>query len=188
MQATYLCVAGAVVFAALSIGAFYISKNISKLRDPLPVWESLSGLDFIPIRLRAWMFSVMIGIANPYSRSINFRFIELSKGKACGVMKETKQITNPFRSVHAGALITFGETVGAIAFFTLLGKKDRAILTDIHCEYIKKAKGFLTATSLVPEFKDAHVNSVVTEVIIKDGTFDTVAKLSLTWKTELKGE
>ncbi|KAF9191414.1 hypothetical protein BGZ51_007418 [Haplosporangium sp. Z 767] len=138
--------------------------------------------------MRAWLFTVVIGFANPYSRSINFRITDVEKGKACGVMRETKKISNLFRSVHAGALITFGETIGGLALFTLLGKKDRAILTNINVEYVKLARGFLTATSLVPEFKNTGVESVVTEVIIKNATFDTVCKLTLTWKTDLRSE
>lgn len=43
-------------------------------------------------------------------------------------------ISNPFRCVHAAALITFGETVGTLALYTLLGKHDRAILTNISAE------------------------------------------------------
>ncbi|KAG0203695.1 hypothetical protein BGX28_004104 [Mortierella sp. GBA30] len=188
MQTLYLYIIGIVTIVALSAGAFRTIKSLSKLRDPLLVWDTLRNMEYMPLRMQAWLFSIFIGMANPYSRSINFRFTQLSKGRACGVMKETKQITNPFRSVHAGALVTFGETIGGTALFTLLGKKDRAILTNIQCEYIKKAKGYLTATSVVPEFTDSHMSSIATEVIIKDASFDTVAKLTLTWKTDLKDE
>ncbi len=45
-------------------------------------------------------------------------------------------ISNPFRCVHAAALITFGETVGTLALYTLFGKHDRAILTNISAEVI----------------------------------------------------
>ncbi|KAF9437386.1 hypothetical protein BGZ76_000921 [Entomortierella beljakovae] len=161
-------------------------KKLGALRDPLQVWETLNGIGLLPMRMRGWIFSTIVGFANPYSRSINFRITELRKGKACGVMKETKKISNPFRCVHAAALITFGETVGGLAVFTLLGKKDRAILTSINAEYVKVSRGLLTATSLVQPIKDKDVTELVNEVLIKNATFETVAKLTLTWKLDLK--
>ncbi|KAG0001381.1 hypothetical protein BGZ80_006194, partial [Entomortierella chlamydospora] len=101
---------------------------------------------------------------------------------------EVKEIRNPFRCVHAAALVLFGETVGGLALFTRLGKKDRAILTNISAEYIKVSRGHLTATSVVPDFHDSDPEFVVTEVVIQNANSETVAKLSLTWKTDIKRE
>ncbi|KAI8603988.1 hypothetical protein EDD21DRAFT_441522 [Dissophora ornata] len=179
------------VLATLTVGFFALSKRLSALRDPLSVWYVVHGLDLLPIRMRSWIYSTVVGFANPYSRSINFRITEVEKGKVCGAMKETKSVSNPFRSVHAGALVTFGETVGGLAVFTYLGKKDRAILTNINAEYIKVARGCLTASSIVPDFTNTdtkHEKDVVTEVIIMNASFDTVAKLTLTWRVDLRTE
>ncbi|KAG0244862.1 hypothetical protein B0O80DRAFT_437675 [Mortierella sp. GBAus27b] len=175
-----------ILFLGLAVLASFVSKRLSALKDPLLVWDTLNNIGLLPIRVRAWIFSTIVGIANPYSRSINFRITELRKGKSCGVMRETKSISNPFRCVHAAALITFGETVGGLAVFTLLGKKDRAILTNINAEYIKVSRGLLTASSVVQPLKDREVKEVVNEVLIKNSAFETVAKLTLTWKVDLK--
>ncbi|KAF9101779.1 hypothetical protein BGX27_011333 [Mortierella sp. AM989] len=177
-----------VVLAGLAIASSVIVKKLGSLRDPLQAWEALNNVGLLPIRMRAWIFSTIVGFANPYSKSINFRITELRKGKACGVMKETKQISNPFRCVHAAALITFGETVGGLAVFTMLGKKDRAILTNINAEYIKVSRGLLTASSVIQPIKDREISELVNEVLIKNAAFETVAKLTLTWKVEFKGE
>ncbi|KAF8975793.1 hypothetical protein BGZ46_008849 [Entomortierella lignicola] len=138
--------------------------------------------------MSSWLFYVAIGVVNPYSRSINYRITELEKGKVVGTMQEEKKVRNPFRSVHAAALVLFGETVGGLALFTHIGKKDRAILTNVNAEYIKISRGRLTATSVVPDFHDTKPESVVTEVVIQNAKSETVAKLSLTWKTDLKSE
>ncbi|KAF9380372.1 hypothetical protein CPB97_008384 [Podila verticillata] len=184
---TVVCIA--VLSTALYILWRYTRKRISQNRDPILVWTFLnSALDFLPIRLRAWLFSLAVGFANPYSRSIHYRITEVEKGKVCGVMKETPEISNTLRCVHAAALITFGETVGTLTVLTWLGKKDRVILTNISCEYIKVARGYLTATSLVPDFKEAHATDLTTEVTIKNQAFDTVSKLTLTWELDLKDE
>ncbi|KAF9581661.1 hypothetical protein BGW38_001242 [Lunasporangiospora selenospora] len=178
-----LIVAGILV-AVLVVASAIISKKLAALRNPLQVWDALNNIGLLPIRIRAWIFSTLVGFANPYTRSINFRITELRKGKACGVMK-TKKISNPFRCVHAAALITFGETVGALAVFSLLGKKDRAILTNINAEYIKVSRGLLTASSVVDPIKDRESKELVNTVLIKNAAFETVAVLTLTWRTDL---
>ncbi|KAF9349494.1 hypothetical protein BGX26_012224 [Mortierella sp. AD094] len=183
---TFSTVFLAIVLAGLAYASSVIVKKLGSLRDPLQAWEALNNVGLLPIRMRAWIFSTIVGFANPYSRSINFRITELRKGKACGVMKETKKISNPFRCVHAAALITFGETVGGLAVFTLLGKKDRAILTNINAEYIKVSRGLLTASSVIQPIKDREISELVNEVLIKNAAFETVAKLTLTWKVDLK--
>ncbi|KAF9913153.1 hypothetical protein EC991_003613 [Linnemannia zychae] len=187
MNSLYLALSSILLIGLIAVGSV-VSKKLSSLRDPLTAWEALNNVGLLPIRMRAWIFSTLVGFANPYSKSINFRITELRKGKSCGVMKETKAISNPFRCVHAAALITFGETVGGLAVFTLLGKKDRAILTNINAEYIKVSRGLLTASSVIQPIKDREIKELVSEVLIKNAAFETVAKLTLTWRVDLKDQ
>ncbi len=71
----------------LVVAASVVAKKLGSLRDPLQIWDGLNNVGLLPIRLRAWIFSTIVGFANPYSRSINYRITELRKGKSCGVMK-----------------------------------------------------------------------------------------------------
>jgi len=71
----------------VAVASSFIVKRLGSLRDPLQIWDALNNVGLLPIRLRAWIFSTVVGFANPYSKSINFRITELRKGKACGVMK-----------------------------------------------------------------------------------------------------
>ncbi|KAG0201061.1 hypothetical protein BGX28_006057 [Mortierella sp. GBA30] len=178
--------AAILIITSLNVLTRVITEKLGTLRDPMHIWEALNTAGILPMRLRAWMFSTIVGYAIPYSKSINFRITELRKGKACGVMKETKSISNPFRCVHAAALITFGETVGTLALFTQFGKHDRAILTNISAEYVKISRGLLTASSLVSPIKDRDATELVTHVLIKNASFETVSRLTLTWKLDLK--
>ncbi|ORZ26978.1 hypothetical protein BCR41DRAFT_367962 [Lobosporangium transversale] len=186
MSIALLGLAACMVLTSLAMLKNMLTQKLGSLRDPLQVYNTLQSIDVLPLRMRGWIFSTIVGFANPYARTINFRITELRKGKACGVMKETKTISNPFRCVHAAALITFGETVGGLALFTLLGKKDRAILTNITAEYIKVSRGLLTASSIVTPIKDRDATEITTHVLIKDASFETVSKLTLTWKVDLK--
>lgn len=88
---TVLCLA--VLYTALHILWRHVRTRISQNRDPILVWNYInSALDFLPIRLRAWLFSLAVGFANPYSRSIHYRITEVEKGKVCGVMKVSDQL------------------------------------------------------------------------------------------------
>lgn len=82
-----ILVLASVAAYSFSVVSNLITTKLSAIRDPLEAWEILNNVDLLPIRLRARIFSTLVGIANPYSRSINFRITELRKGKACGVLR-----------------------------------------------------------------------------------------------------
>jgi len=86
MNYLILVLASAAVYS-FSVVSNLITTKLGTIRDPLQAWEILNNVGLLPIRLRAWIFSTLVGIANPYSRSINFRITELRKGKACGVLR-----------------------------------------------------------------------------------------------------
>ncbi|KAG0328880.1 hypothetical protein BGZ99_004192 [Dissophora globulifera] len=186
MAPTELWVLCTTLLCVFVVAGHLLARKLSSLRDPLAVWYFVHGLDLLPLRMRSWLYATVIGFVNPYSRSVNFRITEIEKGRACGAMRATRGVSNPLRCVHAGALVTFGEIVGGLALFTYLGKKDRAILTNINAEYIKIARGCLTASSIVPDFTEALEDKVVTTVIIMNASFDTVSRLTLTWKVDIK--
>lgn len=87
MQPTILAVLAVVGLVIVLLIIQRITKLMSSARDPLKIWDGLSHSGLVPMRLRGWIFSTILGFANPYSRSINFRITELRKGTACGVMR-----------------------------------------------------------------------------------------------------
>ncbi|KAF9086183.1 hypothetical protein BGX29_008947 [Mortierella sp. GBA35] len=176
-------------FTAYSMFIRMITQRLGdSIQNPLQLWEALNTIGLLPIRTRAWIFSTIVGLANPYSSTIDFRITELRKGKACGVMKQSKINSNPFKRVHEAALITFGETVGSLAFLTLLNHTtDIAVLTNISADYVKVSRGLLTASSVIPPIKDMDATELVTHVLIKNASFETVSQLTLTWKIDLQG-
>jgi hypothetical protein len=93
MNNFYLALGSILLIALIALVGF-VSKKLGALRDPLQIWEALNNVGLLPIRMRAWIFSTLVGIANPYSKSINFRITELRKGKSCGVMKVKKTMTH----------------------------------------------------------------------------------------------
>ncbi|KAF9919679.1 hypothetical protein FBU30_010667 [Linnemannia zychae] len=176
-------------FATYNMFVKMITQRLGgSIQDPLQLWEALNTVGLLPIRIRAWIFSTIVGLANPYTSTIDFRITELRKGKACGVMKQSKINSNPFQRVHEAALITFGETVGSLALLTLLNHTtDMAVLTNISADYVKISRGLLTASSVIPPIKDREAKELVTHVLIKNASFETVSQLTLTWKVDFQG-
>ncbi|CAG8452293.1 7246_t:CDS:2 [Ambispora gerdemannii] len=161
-----------------------LSQTASKLRDPIHVWKTLARAR----RLRPIAFSFLLRYAIPYTSGIHFRVTTLDKGLCSAILKEEKRIHNPFNSIHAAALCTFGETIGGLAVFSQLSKKDRAIITRINCEYFKKARGPITATcNFNPGFMSGKVEKE-SEVILNDAMLEPVAKITVYWFIECKSE
>ncbi|KAF9965537.1 hypothetical protein BGZ70_004643 [Mortierella alpina] len=139
MSLALVGLAAILIVTSINVFTNMMSEKLGTLRDPMEIWEALNTGGLLPIRLKAWIFSTIVGYAIPYSRTINFRITELRKGRAYGVMK-----------------------------------------------YVKISRGLLTASSIVPPIKDREATEAVTFVLIKNASFETVSKLTLTWKLDLK--
>ncbi|ORX86090.1 Thioesterase/thiol ester dehydrase-isomerase [Basidiobolus meristosporus CBS 931.73] len=176
---------GTLLLAVLP-GALFLYSNLFKLRDPLTLWKAIgdSPLYFC----RNWIFTTILGFINPYSRTLPLKILELDQGRVVATVKEKNSLRNPFNSIHAVALCLLAETVGGLAMFTKLGKKDRGILKGLKMEYYKKARGTLTAESGFQLERFAGKREVVSSVRILDADLVLVAVAELTWSLELKDE
>jgi acyl-coenzyme A thioesterase PaaI-like protein len=69
----------------------------------------------------------------------------LEPGHCVVKLKERRKLRNHLRSVHAMALANLGEMTTGLALMNGLSDKTRGILTRFDIEYMKKARGLLTA-------------------------------------------
>lgn len=95
-------------------------------------------------------------------------------------MRDSTSTRNPFKCQHAGALATFGETIGGLAVFSALKPKDRCILTALEAKYVRKARGPITGTASFkrPDDLKPGQNTVPIEIVLKDFLLETVAIVS----------
>ncbi|KAK9710283.1 hypothetical protein K7432_008514 [Basidiobolus ranarum] len=176
---------GTLILAVLP-GAIFIYLNLFKLREPLPLWKALGDS---PLRIcRSWIFVKILGFINPYSRTIPLKILELETGRVVATIEEKNSLRNPFNSVHAAALCLFGETVGGLALFTKLGKKDRGILKGFKVEYFKKARGKLTAEGEFQVERFSGKGEAISMVKIVNDKSEPVANIEFTWSLELKDD
>ena len=129
------------------------------------------------------IFSILIGFYVPYSGSVSPSIEEISIGHAKVSLREKWFIRNHLKSVHAIALANVGEFSSGLAMLASLPENSRGIVKNIEIEYIKKARGKITAKGSAPEIGELTEN--IEKIAIAemfDSTNEVVAKMKVYWQ------
>lgn len=109
---------------------------------PVAIFNSLKGKP-----LGKWLFSKLVCFQAPYFSSVNPR-IELLEPKQCVVtIKDKKRVRNHLKSIHAIAMCNMAELSAGMMTDASIPKGARWIPTGMSVNYVKKARGPLTATA-----------------------------------------
>jgi acyl-coenzyme A thioesterase PaaI-like protein len=145
------------------------SRNL--VRD---AWNLLGGLPGGKI-----VFSKLIGRLAPYTGTINAIVTVLRPGYAEVVMQDRRAVRNHLESVHAVALANLGELAGNVALAYALPDDARFIVSGMEIEYLKKARGPITAIGEPPIPRTATRAQYDVPVTLRDAAGDTVAQVIL---------
>lgn len=139
-------------------------------------WKRLSRVPFG----RA-LFSILIGRMAPYTGTMGARVVELGPGYSLWRLRDRRKVRNHLNSVHAVALVNLAEVASGTAMLTALPPGTRGIVTGLSIEYLKKARGTLTAECRceVPAFTGETTHTV--RSVVTDESNDVVARASVNW-------
>lgn len=129
------------------------------------------------------IYSRLLGRLVPYSGSIKPQVVHLEPGRAEIVMTDRHSLRNHLHSIHAIALANLGELASGLAMIAALPKDVKAIVVRLEIEYLKKARGTLTATGSASPARNITAESDALACCeIHDADGDIVAKVSAHWR------
>ncbi|MDP6942541.1 MAG: hotdog fold domain-containing protein [Myxococcota bacterium] len=155
-------------------------KMVDGNRSPGPMiramWRKLS-----PLPGGKLLFSKAVGRAAPYTGTIGAEVLDLRPGYARVQMKDRKKVRNHLNSIHAVALMNLAEATTGLAMSSGLPEGARGILKGLQIDYLKKARGLLTAECEVEVLESTERRELEIVGEIKDLSGDVVARAIATW-------
>jgi acyl-coenzyme A thioesterase PaaI-like protein len=127
------------------------------------------------------LFSKLIGRLAPYTGSIDPRVLELAPGHARVELRDRRAVRNHLRSVHAVALMNLAEVATGLAIGAGLPDDARGILSGLSIEYVKKARGRLTAECDCEIPSGSERRHYEVSGVIRDADGDVVARATARW-------
>lgn len=145
------------------------------------LWATTSRL---PLGNR--VFSRLIGRIAPYTGTLGATVLELGDGVCRAELRDRGAVRNHLRSLHAVALLNLGELTTGLAVMHAVDGRGRGIVKRLAMDYLKKARGTITATCRVevPDTPGTHDLEVQGE--LTDGQGEVVARVQATWKLDLE--
>jgi acyl-coenzyme A thioesterase PaaI-like protein len=128
------------------------------------------------------LFGRILRLGIPYTATVSPRVLAVEPGFARVEIDDRRRVRNHLSSIHALAIANVGELTGGLAMTATLPPEVRSILTALHVEYKKKARGRLTAECrcAVPPVTESMNYDVQSNVF--DETGDVVATITASWK------
>jgi uncharacterized protein (TIGR00369 family) len=137
-------------------------------------WDLLSGVPG-----GKTMFSRLIGRTAPYTGTIGAHVTVLRIGYAEVEMEDRPRLRNHLHSIHAVALANLAELAGNLALAYSLPDDARFIVSGMEIEYVKKARGTITAVGEPPIPRTSARAPYDVHVTLRDAAGDEVAKAIL---------
>ncbi len=127
-------------------------------------------------QLGRWLFSRAVGRSAPYTGTIGARIEELDPGRSVLTMRDRKAVRNHLKSVHAVALTNLIELSGSLAIIASMHSNTRMIPVRLESEFLKKARGTVTAEGSCEQFEPGYEGEVQATVVVRDPDGEEVTR------------
>jgi acyl-coenzyme A thioesterase PaaI-like protein len=134
-------------------------------------WTRARGTSF-----GRWLFSRAVGRFAPYTGTIGARIEELEPGRSVVTLRDRKAVRNHLNSIHAVALTNLAELAGSLAIVASMQPDSRMIPVRLETEYLKKARGLLTAEGSCKQPQPGFEGELQGIVVIRDRDGEEVAR------------
>ncbi|MCA9593435.1 MAG: DUF4442 domain-containing protein [Myxococcales bacterium] len=125
------------------------------------------------------VFSRMVGLAAPYTSTIDARVERLERGHSEVTMRDRRAVRNHLSCVHAIALANLAELTGNVAIAYSLPDDARFIVAGMSIDYDKKARGPLRARCDCPLVESSEKQEIEVPVVIEDRSGVVVTRATL---------
>jgi acyl-coenzyme A thioesterase PaaI-like protein len=153
------------------IGNRPLDAGRNVIRD---AWNLLSGMPGGKV-----LFSRLIGRMAPYTGTVHATVTVLRAGYAEVQMADRKSVRNHLDCVHAIAIANLAELAGNVALAYSLPDDARFIVSGMQIEYVKKARGTITAVGEPPIPRTSARAQYDVPVTLRDAAGETVATVIL---------
>jgi acyl-coenzyme A thioesterase PaaI-like protein len=131
------------------------------------------------------LFSWLVGRTAPYTGTIGARVEELGTGRARLTLRDRRKVRNHLRSVHAVAQLNLAEAASGLAVTYSMPPHLRGIPVRLEIDYLKKARGTITAVcelpGPIPEPPGDERTAYEAPVVLTDPAGDVVARAVARW-------
>ena len=168
------------------------SPDLGRLVSGLDLRKLVPNMDLGAIVRVAWdklskvpggkrLFSRLVGTLAPYTGTIGAQVVELRPGYCKVEMADRRAVRNHLRSIHAVALVNLAEVATGLAISFGLPTGARGILAGLSIEYLKKARGRLTAECQCAVPESAERREYEIEGRISNAAGEIVARAKARW-------
>ncbi|MFL5357500.1 DUF4442 domain-containing protein [Archangium sp.] len=123
----------------------------------------------------------ILGNLAPYTGTIHPEVLTLEEGYARVRMRDRRSVRNHLRSVHAIALMNLGEVSTGVAMMSALPEGLRGIITHLEMDYLKKARGHITAECRAPVAAAGERREYEVQADLTDEAGEVVARARARW-------